>query len=614
MPALTLRPSLPDAREVTIGEAELVIGRGGDAAVRIDSPFVSRDHARVYQRDGRAFVLPVGLNPTFLNGRPLSGEATPIGAGDILSIHGFEIAVEFQGSKKKDSEGDLEFSERQAAAHRAIVAALDVRDIRMLDISSEDGRKTVAAAVNRHVGSMDFAELAPAAPFAVRQALRDSLLLTLFAPEPAPESTVPFGSPATYSRGERGRLEITREIARSLGLEGKNLREALTELANHYDDFIEARQRAIEPQDVRHLALWYLRKNLLDLMLSLGPLEDLLRLPGVSEVMVVSRDRIFIETEGLLVLSGRRFASLQDLQTTIARIVGPKNVRVDVSEPMADTTLFDGSRVNIVVPPVSVGDPAITIRRFSKTAITTEDLVARGSLSRPAAVFLAACVKSHLNIVVSGGTGTGKTTLLNAFSAWISPTERIVTIEDTAELRIPQPHVVALLARPANAEGKGRISIADLVRNALRMRPDRLIVGECRGPEALAMIKAMNTGHDGSMTTAHANSPEEMLQRLEGMILEAVDMPVAAVRQLVAGGVHLIIQLARLSNGSRIVSSIAEVQNYDPATSSVVLQRLFEHQPGRGLAFTGALPECIEKLVRLGGLSAQELFERGVGA
>lgn len=610
MPPLCIRASGTGAAEVLITERELVIGRGADAAVRIDSPFVSRDHARVFQKGGRAFVMPVGLNPTFLNGRSLPPDVTAIGAGDVLSVHGFEIVVEFAGAKFRSNDDDIQFAEKQAAAHKAIVTALDVRDFRTLDVTSKEGRRTVATAITSQVSGLDFADFASLASFGVRQATRDSVLLSLFAAEPDPEMAMPFGNPGTYARGEKGRERLVADVADRLELKGKSLRHVLVEMSNRYDEYIDGRQKSLDPADIRHMVFWFLRKNLMDLMLGLGPLEDLLKLPGVSEVMVVSRERIFLETDGLLVLSGRRFANLLDLQTTIGRIVGPKNVRVDVSEPMADTSLADGSRVNIVVPPVSVGDPAITIRRFSKTAITVEDLVTKGSLSRAAAVFLSACVKSHLNIVVSGGTGTGKTTLLNAFSGWISPGDRIVTIEDTAELRIPQPHVVALLARAANAEGKGRITIADLVRNALRMRPDRIIVGECRGPEALAMIKAMNTGHDGSMTTGHANSPEEMLQRLEGMILEAVDMPIGAVRQLVAGGVHLIVQLARLSSGARVVSSIAEVQDFDSTSNSVILQRLFEHDPQRGLIFTGALPECIEKLIRLGGLSPEQLFER----
>ncbi len=610
MPPLCLRPADSNQREVLIGEAELIIGRGQDANITIDSPFVSRNHARIFQKEGRSHIIPIGLNPTFLNGRPLPSTATQLQPGDLLSVHGFEIAVDVVGARRVSEQNDAEFSKRQAAAHRAIVSALDARDVRSLDIASEEGRRVVSSAITDYVSSVDYRELAASGPFAARQAVRDSMLLDLFAPETAAQWATPTGSPATYTRGERSRDALVQECVKALGLQGAGLRKVLSALATSFDDFMDTREKSLDPAEIQHLTLWYLRKNLMDLMLGLGPLEDLLRLPAVSEVMVVSRSRIFIEAEGLIVLSGRRFATLTDLQTTIGRIVGPRNIRVDVSAPLADTSLADGSRVNIVLPPVALGDPAITIRRFSKNAITMDDLVAKKSISRAAAVFLAACVKSHLNIVVSGGTGTGKTTFLTALSGWIAPNERIVTIEDTAELKVLQPHVVSLLARPENSEGKGQITIADLVRNALRMRPDRLIIGECRGGEALAMIKAMNTGHDGSLTTGHANSPEEMVQRLEGMILEAVDMPTAAVRQLVAGGVNIIVQLARLSDGTRCMTSIAEVQGYDAPTGTVLIQRLFTHDPSRGLVFTGSLPECIEKLVRKGGLLPEQLFER----
>jgi pilus assembly protein CpaF len=304
--------------------------------------------------------------------------------------------------------------------------------------------------------------------------------------------------------------------------------------------------------------------ELADEALGLGPLEALLGDPEVTEIMVVEPETIYVERNGRIELTGAHFTDNEAVRAVIERIVTPLGRRIDESTPLVDARLKDGSRVNAVIPPLAVKGACITIRKFRKAPLDLAALTRAGSLDERMARFLARAVRVRKNIVISGGTGSGKTTLLNALSGAVPGHERIVTIEDAAELRLAQPHVVALEARPHNLEGKGELTIRDLVKNALRMRPDRIVVGECRGSEAVDMLQAMNTGHEGSMTTTHANSPREAVQRIETLCLMAgIDLPVRAVRAQIASSVHLIVQQARLSDGSRRVTSIAEVLGVD---------------------------------------------------
>jgi pilus assembly protein CpaF len=300
--------------------------------------------------------------------------------------------------------------------------------------------------------------------------------------------------------------------------------------------------------------------ELVDEALGLGPLENFLTDPTVSEIMVVDPDTIYIEQRGKLRLADARFTDDERVRAVIERIVTPLGRRIDESSPIVDARLRDGSRVNAVIRPLALRGSAITIRKFSRTPLKMENLVGFGALTSSMALFLTRAVTAKKNIVIAGGTGSGKTTLLNILSAAIPPDERVVTIEDAAELQLGQPHVVSLETRPANMEGKGEYSIRDLVKNALRMRPDRIVVGECRGGEALDMLQAMNTGHDGSLTTTHANSPREAVARLETLVLMAgLDLPIRAIREQIAGSVHLLVQQSRLSDGSRKVTAITEV-------------------------------------------------------
>lgn len=308
----------------------------------------------------------------------------------------------------------------------------------------------------------------------------------------------------------------------------------------------------------------------------LGALEPLLADDAITEVMVNGPDQIYVEKEGRLVLSESRFTSTQSLLAIIDRIVAPLGRRIDESSPMVDARLLDGSRVNAIIPPLALNGPTITIRKFAKKTLFMSDLVRFDSISQEMALFLKQAVELKKNVVISGGTGSGKTTLLNILSNFIGEEDRIVTIEDAAELKLNQAHVVSLESRPANAEGKGKISIRELVINALRMRPDRIVVGECRGGEALDMLQAMNTGHDGSLTTGHANAPSDFLSRLEVMVMMAgVDLPSRAIREQIASAVDVLIQQSRLPDGSRKVTHIMEVSGFDG--DKISLQTIFEY-------------------------------------
>jgi pilus assembly protein CpaF len=309
-------------------------------------------------------------------------------------------------------------------------------------------------------------------------------------------------------------------------------------------------------------------------ILGFGPLQELLNDPEISEIMVNGPKKVYVEKRGKIQLTDVTFVDEQHVLRVIDRIVAPLGRRIDESSPMVDARLPDGSRVNAVIRPIALCGPTISIRKFRKEGITIDDLIRFGSLTSEMAEFLSACVRASLNIVVSGGTGSGKTTMLNVLSSFIPDDERIITVENAAELQLRQEHVVPLESRPPNVEGKGEISIRDLVINTLRMRPERIVVGECRGGEALEMLQAMNTGHDGSMTTLHANSPRDAIARIETMCLMAgMDLPVRAIREQIASAVNLIVQLARLKDGSRKVIYITEVQGMEGDV--VVLSDIF---------------------------------------
>ncbi|NJN95959.1 MAG: CpaF family protein [Anaerolineales bacterium] len=350
-------------------------------------------------------------------------------------------------------------------------------------------------------------------------------------------------------------------------------------------------------------------------ILGFGPLEVLLADENVSEIMVNGPEKVFVERKGKLTKTNIIFESNEHVMKVIDRIVSPLGRRIDESSPYVDARLPDGSRVNAIIPPLALNGPTLTIRKFEKDPLTIEDLIRFGSMSSETAEFLKACVKSRLNIVVSGGTGSGKTTLLNVLSSFIPNDERIITVENAAELQLRQEHVVTLESRPPNIEGKGEVTIRDLVINTLRMRPDRVVVGECRGGETLDMLQAMNTGHDGSLTTAHANTPRDMLSRLETMCLMAgMDLPVRAIREQVASAVDLIIQQSRLRDGTRKIVNVTEVQGMEGEV--IVMSDIFAFEQqgiengkivGR-LKPTGIRPKFYERIEASGIVLPPNIF------
>jgi len=399
-------------------------------------------------------------------------------------------------------------------------------------------------------------------------------------------------------------LELSKDPAKAVELRAKTEVKVVS--------LLDDEAKSISNRDQRKQLI----KEILDEALGLGPLEDLLRDPEVTEIMVNGIDRVYVERKGKITLTKLAFLTNEQLRGIIERIVTPLGRRIDEKSPMVDARLSDGSRVNAIIPPLSLNGPCVTIRKFSKTPLKVEDLVRFGSFTPQMGQLFQAAVSARQNIIISGGTGSGKTTLLNLLSSYIPRDERIVTIEDSAELQLPQDHVVRLESRPPNIEGEGAVTIRDLVRNSLRMRPDRIVIGECRAGEALDMLQAMNTGHDGSLTTVHANTPRDALARLETMSLMAgLDLPSKAIRDQISSAVHLIVQQTRLVDGGRKVTYISEVTGMEGnvfTMSDIFLFKQTGISPeGRVLGQfvpTGVVPKFVENLQRRGIQVPREIF------
>lgn len=419
-----------------------------------------------------------------------------------------------------------------------------------------------------------------------------SLLARLGRSEEAPEIKPIFSEHKTESGVtktaveedpyQKLKLEIHRRIVEDMGSEQQMMNAVQnsdmgvsqafqTYIADYCEKILQENPFSLPRSDKERLIA-----SIQDEIMGLGPLEPLLKDESVTEIMINGPKNIFIERTGKLQLSDVTFYDEAHLMRIIEKILTPIGRRVDEGSPMVDARLRDGSRVNIIVPPLSLVGPAVTIRKFAKEALSIEKLVAFGTLSEDMATFLRACVRARLNVLVSGGTGSGKTTTLNVLSSFIPETDRIVTIEDAAELRLQQRHVVTLESRPSNIEGKGQVTIRDLVKNALRMRPDRIVVGEVRSGEALDMLQAMNTGHDGSLTTAHANTPRDVLSRLETMVLMAgMELPVRAIREQVSSAIDIIVHQSRIRDGSRKITYITEVLGMEGDV--IVTQDIFRY-------------------------------------
>ncbi len=445
------------------------------------------------------------------------------------------------------------------------------------------------------------------------------------APSPASnvgngEEEVPLARPRPED--EQRRRSIRRQIHNEL-LQRLDIKR----LAAGRIDEKDLRRRAMEQiraiiRDVRDrlpkdIDADQLAKEVYDEAIGLGPLEDLLADPEVTEIMVNGCEQVYVERHGKLYLTGKTFLDDDSVLAVIERIVSPIGRRIDESQPYVDARLPDGSRVNAIIHPLSLVGPCLTIRKFSREPFTVDDLIRLGTWTPNLVDFLRACVLMRKNMIISGGTGSGKTTLLNVISSFIPPGDRIITIEDAAELRLSQPHVVRLEARPPNIEGKGAVTIRDLVRNALRMRPDRIIVGEVRGGEALDMLQAMNTGHEGSLTTIHANSPRDVISRLETMVLMAgMDLPLRAIREQIGSAIHLIVHEARYSDGTRKISRVTEVVGLEG--DQITMQDIFVFEQrgvdARGrvlgrLVPTGSVPTFVEDMKSRGLSLDHSIFD-----
>ena len=420
---------------------------------------------------------------------------------------------------------------------------------------------------------------------------------------------------------------------------GEELEQLVYRFHQRLIDELEAEKLEAMPPDKRRQAVQEAVKALLgreslnalvrdavatrvvDEVVGLGPIEPLLHDASISEVMVNAPDEVYFERDGIMYQSDVRFRDVDHVMQIVERIIAPLGRRVDESSPMVDARLADGSRVNVIIPPLAPKSPTMTIRKFLRSKLTMDDLVNVGSLSAEVGQFLGSCVELRLNTLVSGGTGTGKTTLLNALSASIPDSERIVTIEDPLELQLQQPHVISLEARPPNVDGRGEVSQRELLRNTLRMRPDRILIGEVRGGEAFDMLNAMNTGHEGSLSTVHANSPRDALARLENMVLMAnLDLPMRAIREQISSALHLILQIARFRDGGRRITHVTEVSGMEGQI--VTLQDIFrfeqkgidEHGHIQGvLQSTGIRPSFAEGFSQAGIALPEGLFQPVAG-
>jgi pilus assembly protein CpaF len=528
------------------------IGRQADSDVRLAGWRVARLHAEIHRIErGFKLVDRGSLGGTWVNGERVV-EYAPLGDDDEIAIAGYRLRVHPRAEE---------------AAGRPHIA-LPTGGVR----SSSPGQPA-----NDALAGVE-------APGAVQQ------------PDDPGETDHPAHADLEWRR------LLHRRLLAAIDLRRQDIRQLSAAQLRQQVEFVLrellADERALPPELDRDRLVG----QVLDEAIGLGPLEPLLRDDTITEIMVNAPDEIYVERDGRLERAQAAFTGEDAVRATIDRIVTPVGRRVDEGSPMVDARLPDGSRVNAVIGPLAIRGPAITIRRFNHRLYGPQDLVSIGSLSQAMLDFLAVCVRARRNIVVSGGTGSGKTTLLNLLSNLIPPGERVVTIEDAAELRLAHAHRVSLEGRPANAEGRGQVTIRDLVRNSLRMRPDRIVVGECRGGEAIDMLQAMNTGHDGSLTTVHANSPRDVVSRLETMVLMAdVEMPVLAIREQIAAAIDVVVHQARMADGRRRVVEIVEFTGLEG--QRVLMQPLFRFDrrasaDGDGGRFVGCnnVPQFYEAL------------------
>lgn len=630
-----------------VGE-RVTVGRGPQNDIVLESPTVAPEAAVLEFREGRWWLSARGKNGCRVGNRVVSaGQCVELGDDAVVEVFPYRLAFDPEVVPEPTGAEHAEELDRQMSGLiQAIhVRLLDEMHIDRGELVDEKGRLRhdmrhrlleMEHAIEQIALEFGVAEpenrefAAHIAGCCVRQTLVEQLICRAEQTSdgngngsPAAAATV-RKSQHTASRGTGAgnnkskkfwsRLEsqvperesnlqvIVRQISDALRLPAQSdLSRQMDDIEDHFQPTWDSVSADLLVDLLLYLALRELKSQIKDIVFGYGPLEDLLRIPTVTEIMVVDRDHIFVEKKGVVESSGRRFVSNDVTLAVIDRIVSQVGRRIDKSQPLVDARLDDGSRVNAVIPPLAVSGPCLTIRKFPANRLRIANLIQLGALTETVAQFLKAAVRSRRNILISGGTGSGKTTMLNCLTDYVPAKERIVTVEDTAELQIQHDHVVRLETKPANAEGAGAYTIHDLVKNALRMRPDRVIVGECRGAEALDMLQAMNTGHEGSLTTIHANSAADVQLRLEVMVRSANDLPVDSIHRQIASAVDLIVQLTRCRDGRRRVTQLTEVVGMDTMGEGLRMKDLFhmdETAAEPSLVPTGHLPTFIDKLIQ----------------
>jgi pilus assembly protein CpaF len=540
---------------------DCTIGRASQSGIHLDSWRIAKEHARFLTTPSGVLIEDMGaFGGVSVNGERIEIQYGPLKPADVISIGPFKLRAELIGEQSQVVvQAASPGSRSDTAAYRNHLATEEIRASRLR-----------AERIQEEVHRQRTTGL-PAEPGSGRAA--DTGFALVVTPDPR-RKELEF----------RWRSRIHTKLLETMDLRRRDVTTMSDEQLRQETERLIREILANEDADIpMQLDRELLCKQVLDEAVGLGPIEQLLEDDSVSEIMVNRFDEIYIERGGRLLKHPLTFTGHRAVMGVIERIVAPLGRRIDEASPMVDARLKDGSRVNAIIPPLALKGPAITIRKFAKRKLTADDLVRFGALSADMAEFLRVCVEHRKNIIVSGGTGSGKTTLLNILSNFIPTAERVITVEDAAELKLHHEHLISLEARPPNVEGMGAVPIRDLVRNTLRMRPDRIVVGECRGSEALDMLQAMNTGHEGSLTTLHANTPRDALARLETLVLMAgMDLPLSAIREQVASAVDLLVQQTRFACGTRMVTSITEIAGIE--SGKIQIQELFRFV---NLGYTG---------------------------
>jgi Flp pilus assembly CpaF family ATPase len=612
---------------VELDAQELHIGRDATNDVVLRSPLVSRHHAvvRRVNGNGQLELENVGVNSCVVGETEvLGGERVTFEPSVKVRIWPYTISFDTDqvtaiGRAELEAHLRSIVADLELRIHKKLLERLDLYDmetargsntdnILLLENNIEDVCRELNVFGNENDALIEEITGLSLRDHAINQLIMETGDEEIF--DLAVLTTNEFDVPATLVPERETELHSLLQFAREkLKLEGlPDISSKIHCVEEKFNDVFHLLRPHLHQELRKYIVLRTLKKDLKDIVFGFGPLQDLLRAPTISEVMVVRSDQIYVERDGVIEKSGRRFISEKVTESIIERIVAQVGRRIDKSQPLVDARLPDGSRVNAIVPPLAVFGPCLTIRKFPIQRLKMDDLIDFKSITKAAATFIRACVIDHRSVLISGGTGSGKTTMLNVLSSFIPYKERVITIEDTCELRLHQEHVVSLESKPANVEGVGAYLIRDLVRNALRMRPDRIVVGECRGGEALDMIQAMNTGHAGSMTTVHANSAEEVIERLELLMLMGAELPMSSIHRQIASAVDIIVHIDRLPTGKRVVTQVSEVTGVHPHTTDVMITDIFNRRDGLSLRPTGYMPSFADSLVEKNLLEIEFLY------